>query len=286
MLRGIVYQSWRLSKLLNEAHLKFCQFMSLSTFPSLAHSTTSSVQVLNKVVKFNWRTAAIVLSIVQCLIMVGLESTLYANILSFFHLGFGNLENTGSQAITLVYFTLFILGQIVYLLLVLNSVYGRNTLQVLATTIFNLLLFGYTIVQHTQILRLKRGLELCLGFAQPVNDVEFAQLGLCTSFTATYQEAFDILDSTISIRASTIALMIVFNILGSFVAYKLFAELGWSIYKEQGADIKRRTILQRYHIFILLLKLNVYFFVCRSKLTSRSAWLFNLSLDVSLSNDR
>jgi hypothetical protein len=68
-------------------------------------------------------------------------------------------------------------------------------------------------------------------------------------------------------RASIIGLMILFNILGAFVAYRLFAELGWSIYKEQGADIKKRTILQRYHIFILLLKLNVYFFVFSFQLT-------------------
>jgi hypothetical protein len=161
-----------------------------------------------------------------------------------------------------VYFCLFILAQLSYLILVWNSVYARNTLQVLATTIFNLLLFGYTIVQHIQVLRLRRGLELCLGFAIPNSDAEFAQLAFCTSFTSTFQEAFDTLDNTLALRASVIGLMVVFNLLGAYVAYRLFAELGWSIYKEQGADIKKRTILQRYHIFILLLKLNVYFFVC------------------------
>jgi hypothetical protein len=101
--------------------------------------------------KFNWRTTALVLSLIQALVMIGLESALLADILKFFSLGFGELQNTGTQAIALVYFTLFILAQLSYLLLVWNSVYTRNTLQVLATTIFNLLLFGYSIVQHTQV---------------------------------------------------------------------------------------------------------------------------------------
>jgi hypothetical protein len=161
----------------------------------------------------------------------------------------------------IVYFALFILAQISYVLLEFNSVYFRNTLQVLATTIFNLLLLGYSIVQNSQVDKLKRSLEICYGFVVPRTEEEFAQLAFCTDFTSTFQEALDLIDSTRVLRISIIVLMVFFNIIGAFVAYRLFAELGWSIYKSQGADIQKRSILRRYHVFILLLKLNVYFFV-------------------------
>ena len=45
----------------------------------------------------------------------------------------------------------------------------------------------------------------------------------------------------------------------AFHTYKCFR---WSIYRINGADIHKRNIITRYHVFILALKLNIFFAIC------------------------
>lgn len=47
----------------------------------------------------------------------------------------------------------------------------------------------------------------------------------------------------------------------SIISYKLYKEYGWEIYKKIGADTQMKKMYLHYQIFVLLLKLGVFFFM-------------------------
>ncbi|KAI9017742.1 hypothetical protein BC832DRAFT_45438 [Gaertneriomyces semiglobifer] len=67
------------------------------------------------------------------------------------------------------------------------------------------------------------------------------------------------LDNSLPFQHAIIGLMCVMLIVSSWVAWKVYREYGWDIYKELGASIQKREMMRRYHLFILFLKLNIYF---------------------------
>jgi hypothetical protein len=56
-----------------------------------------------------------------------------------------------------------------------------------------------------------------------------------------------------------IALMVFFNLTSFFVSFMVYKEYGFTLYRSQGADIRKKRMLGHYHALILLLKLNIYF---------------------------
>ncbi|KAJ3111220.1 hypothetical protein HDU96_005898, partial [Phlyctochytrium bullatum] len=76
---------------------------------------------------------------------------------------------------------------------------------------------------------------------------------------ARLQEGVGFVDSAKNAQISVSVISGVGNIIGAILAYKAYQAYGWSIYQIQGASVMKRKMLQRYHIFILLLKLNIYF---------------------------
>lgn len=46
-----------------------------------------------------------------------------------------------------------------------------------------------------------------------------------------------------------------------YISYQTYLELGWNLVREQGAEKCKRKMIQRYHMFILFLKLNSFFFL-------------------------
>ncbi|KNC98516.1 uncharacterized protein SPPG_06211 [Spizellomyces punctatus DAOM BR117] len=73
------------------------------------------------------------------------------------------------------------------------------------------------------------------------------------------QNALDALKPVDSVTYAIIALMVIVVVLSCFVAYKVYQEYGWRIFQAQGASIQKKQMLRRVHLFILFLKLNVYF---------------------------
>ncbi|KAI9101123.1 hypothetical protein DFS34DRAFT_457292 [Phlyctochytrium arcticum] len=73
------------------------------------------------------------------------------------------------------------------------------------------------------------------------------------------QAALDRLRPLEPVTHAIIALMVVVVFVSAFVAWKVYQEYGWKIFQEQGASIQKKRILRRVHLFILLLKVNVYF---------------------------
>jgi hypothetical protein len=66
--------------------------------------------------------------------------------------------------------------------------------------------------------------------------------------------------------------MLVGSLTGVYFAYKSFQQVGWHVFSVQGADIQKKSMsfpisffltlvemMQRYHLFLLFLKLNAFF---------------------------
>ncbi|KAG0779679.1 hypothetical protein G6F22_010500 [Rhizopus arrhizus] len=58
--------------------------------------------------------------------------------------------------------------------------------------------------------------------------------------------------------------MLVFTLFFIFLAYKLYLEFGWQIYKKIGADLAMRDRYKMYQIFMMLLKFDFFFFLAFS----------------------
>ncbi|KAL2917417.1 hypothetical protein HK105_203082 [Polyrhizophydium stewartii] len=67
--------------------------------------------------------------------------------------------------------------------------------------------------------------------------------------------------SSLSLSYAVVFFMLVFTAACLVVFRKAFDMYGWSIFHAHGADISKRETMRRYHLFIVLLKLNVYFAV-------------------------
>lgn len=72
----------------------------------------------------------------------------------------------------------------------------------------------------------------------------------------------------IYLEVAIVCVLFIFNVIGMYFSYKCYQQHGWSVYETHGADIAKKSIseftieiLQRYHIFVLLLKLNSFFFL-------------------------
>ena len=67
----------------------------------------------------------------------------------------------------------------------------------------------------------------------------------------------------ISQMYTAVACIVAFCLLiNAFLSFQAFKDIGWTIYRVQGADIKKRTILRHYHLFMSLLRAEMFFGYC------------------------
>ena len=67
------------------------------------------------------------------------------------------------------------------------------------------------------------------------------------------------INSSILIAVSVITFLT--SIVNAFFCRKSFQQYGWSVFETQGADLRKRRMLQKYHLYMLFLKINGYFFL-------------------------
>lgn len=107
----------------------------------------------------------------------------------------------------------------------------------MTTTAFNWAIWVYAIVQY----------------AQAANWI-----------TSPTSSLIDIATNIHPTRAAEIALIAIgflFCVGWLFLTWKLYFVFGWTTYKEMGADVNVRNVLYLYHIYVLLLKVDVFFFL-------------------------
>jgi hypothetical protein len=73
------------------------------------------------------------------------------------------------------------------------------------------------------------------------------------------QQGIDIISGLIPIAAVISGLCILYSIVGIFTSIKVYQEYGWRLFQKNGASLLKRKLLKRYHLFILFLKLDVFF---------------------------
>ncbi|KAI8970954.1 hypothetical protein BDB01DRAFT_813097 [Pilobolus umbonatus] len=142
----------------------------------------------------------------------------------------------------LVYYVLFIIAQLFSVILVLDAIFQKNTIQLIALVAFELGLSAYSIIQYHQSSTL-------------FSDTSDASVVLVLAFLGDNHHASKWAEIT------QICLMIISTMVFIFLAYKLYLEFGWQIYKNIGADLAMRDRYKMYQIFMMLLKFDFFFFL-------------------------
>ncbi|KAJ3146689.1 hypothetical protein HDU86_008433 [Geranomyces michiganensis] len=190
----------------------------------------------------------------------------------------------------MVYFALFILALLFQAVLTAEAYVHKNTMQTLAVGIFNIACFGYSIVQVQQMQPLTRcNIEwmdaiksgysrnkLQDAWADATADHKECEGTIPRGFNqakssrnkVTMAQLLDMAnvsdDPVIVARTvsyAIIGVLFVTSSLSCFLAYKVYREYGWDIYQSQGASLLKKRLLRHVHLFVLLLKVNLYFSV-------------------------
>ncbi|KAF9094834.1 hypothetical protein BGX27_001368 [Mortierella sp. AM989] len=158
----------------------------------------------------------------------------------------GRDEVVQSTRILSVYHVLFIVAQLFQLILLCDAMINKNTIQIIAIVVFNCAMVGYAGVQ------VKQALEILVR--TPGN-----------SLPNMIRDLFDAGPNPTPYHASknyefaVLSLMIIFASGFAYIAYKLYKEFGWTIYKKIGADLAMRDMYKVYQIFIMILKFDIFF---------------------------
>ncbi|KAI9207638.1 uncharacterized protein BJ171DRAFT_638422 [Polychytrium aggregatum] len=187
--------------------------------------------------------------------------------------------NVGQYPIQIVYFGLFIFSQFFQFILVWDAARVKNTMQVIAGAVFNILTFAYSGIQIWQTYKLLGcSVSIIDGFNNGNSRASYyAALALqsvtdqmcsvpanppnSTSVSIPFTTVPNLIRPALPYEYAIFVIMFVFNAGGSFVAWKVYDVYGWVIYQVQGASTERRRIMRYYHSFILLLKVNIFFYV-------------------------
>ncbi|KAG0230191.1 hypothetical protein BGW42_001110 [Actinomortierella wolfii] len=145
-----------------------------------------------------------------------------------------------------VYLIVFVFANLFQLVLAWDAVRAQNTIELIAIVIFNLCCFAYSIFEIPQ----SRSALLAVEFRASTS-----------IFFQPMQKAEDLAEV---LKSLLIVVAVVFGVtqcIVTFLAYRLFQEFGWRIYKKIGADPKRKKMYRFYQIYLVLIKVDLFFFV-------------------------
>lgn len=131
------------------------------------------------------------------------------------------------------YLTLFIFGFLYELVLVYDSLRLKNTIQVIGLCIYNLGMLIYASIQYDQIHRAIRALE---------------SVGYIDSSTMVWDDVHPYLLAVPCIIG-------IFSLVLSFLAWKLYDEFAWTIYKHISADLRMKRRFLTFQVFPSMLRL-------------------------------
>ncbi|PYH64618.1 uncharacterized protein BO88DRAFT_157799 [Aspergillus vadensis CBS 113365] len=181
-----------------------------------------------------WTWSFCIVTLVQTIITLALESYVFANFqIQLFPKG---EVSTASKTVT-TFLALYCFGFIYELILVYDALRLKNTIQVIGLCVCNLGLLIYGAVQVQQI---KDSIEMLVAESAITIDV----------WGET--EPFLIIIPCV-VAMGSILMMI--------IAWKLYDEFAWSIYKHISADLRMKRRYLTYQIYIALLKFDFFFFL-------------------------
>ncbi|KAF9187531.1 hypothetical protein BGZ51_001246 [Haplosporangium sp. Z 767] len=138
------------------------------------------------------------------------------------------------------YLIVFVFAQLFQLVLAWDAVRAQNTIEMIGIVIFNFCCFAYSIFEISQI---ETSLMDSSSFIVPEGKATELQT---------------------SLRPFLIVVIVVIGItqcVVTWLAYQLFQEFGWKIYKKIGADPNMKKMYRAYQIYLVLIKVDLFFFV-------------------------
>ncbi|KAI4131818.1 MAG: hypothetical protein LQ347_002806 [Umbilicaria vellea] len=182
-----------------------------------------------------WTWAFLIVTSVQAAIVLGFEAYVFAD----FQSGLTKSTNTSNDAYSRTiptFLTLYIFGFLYQLLLVYDALRLKNTIQVIGLAVYNVGLLIYAAVQMDQI-------------NEAVN--KLTPNGINPNVWNTTRPFLVAIPCVIAVG----------TILMSIVAWKLYDEFAWTIYKHISADLRMKRRYLTYQIYIALLKFDFFFFL-------------------------
>ncbi|GBC06791.1 hypothetical protein RclHR1_07040014 [Rhizophagus clarus] len=143
-----------------------------------------------------------------------------------------------------IYHVLFIASQFFQLVICVDALYRQNTIQLIALSLFIFAGLSFSAIQVYQ----STSLIVDNGITSSIQDLIIQQNDTLPKDAVPYEIVI-------------IVVMLMSSISFAYLAYKLYQEFGWSIYKKIGADMAMRDRYKMYQIFIMLLKFDVFFFL-------------------------
>ena len=224
--------------------------LTLERLPATARRPTNGLSVNNNSIlsrlipKDKWYKFTIFWSLTQLLFIGILEGVVMKIHYDYIYNDLSNYSQSPSEGEVLlrtvpnakaliVYQALFICAQAFQFFLCIDAIYSLSMIQLVATAIFNWALFAYSIMQYQQAANV---------------------------ITENIAEINPKIHPTKQMEIIVIVLMSVFSTVWAYLAYKLYNLFGWKLYKEMGADMSLMKSLRLYHIYTMLLKLDVFFF--------------------------
>ncbi|KAJ2402829.1 hypothetical protein GGI23_000423 [Coemansia sp. RSA 2559] len=154
--------------------------------------------------------------------------------------GFGIQSASGTMTITqesfIVYDVIFIVAQFFLLMLCWEAVAHKNTIQIIAATLFNIMCLIYSLIQYTTFYIHP---SLSAGIFQKDNDMRILQI-------------------------TTMVVYALGSIAFSTLTWELYQLFGWQTYKKLGANLALRRAYKWHQILLTLLKLDIFFFISYS----------------------
>ncbi|KAF7958406.1 hypothetical protein EAE96_001955 [Botrytis aclada] len=183
-----------------------------------------------------WTWAFMIAATLQAAAVLAIESYVFAK--------FQTSLVEGKEQIALdrtipTYLTLFIFGFLYQVVLVYDSLRLKNTIQVIGLCMYNGGMLIYASIQYDQI---QTAIE------------SLGDLGYVDEHANVWPDVQGLLVAVPCIIAF-------FSILMSFIAWKLYDEFAWTIYKHISADLRMKRRFLTYQIYIALLKFDFFFFL-------------------------
>ncbi|KFY21662.1 hypothetical protein V493_07221 [Pseudogymnoascus sp. VKM F-4281 (FW-2241)] len=185
-----------------------------------------------------WTWAFLVATVVQAVVVLGLECYIFAR---FQKALTPDLPSVPKVKVIPTYLTLFIFAFVYQLVLVYDSLRLKNTIQVIGLCLYNLGILIYSAVQVSQI-------------KEAVWDLYLS--------SPSYLEEGQLLWPVIHPHLIAVPVVIgVGTVVMSAIAYKLYGEFAWTIYKHISADLRMKRRFLTFQIYIALLKFDFFFFL-------------------------
>ncbi|KAJ3306146.1 hypothetical protein HDV03_000380 [Kappamyces sp. JEL0829] len=240
--------------------------------------------------KTHWARLNVYLSTFIFVVVSTLEMVIVIMLINFINATFSR-EMSGSSSILAIYFGIFIAGLAFQLLGAIDANFEKNTMQIVAVGLFNFLGVAYAIVQIVQL----RNFRNCVvevttivasspldsqeqyarlydlehpcyfDIVEPVSDQNrtLAMVGTKTipAIVASINREISVFNLFNPLLIVICVIMCLGATAGVYFAYMAYQQTGWHVFMLQGADIRKKKMIQRYHLFLLFLKLNAFFFL-------------------------